>query len=375
MSSLILTPELQPNRWPWAKRHTWMSWRERYKNNEARFDVHIRAFQHKNKLSRQAIPMGSEAMLISGMEDLDDFGTDEEEEDRRLRGGKAARVDSDTEDEDTQPAKTQSRPVRKTVAAPKQPTSKRKRVNDAPDRTSKRTRVINGNGNGDLEGENPTNGPTGEKDVMDQDSQGEETQEVEQNLFCPSDEDSSAIPQWVIPFSCPLSRIHVSSNRAATPAGVTRQNFPPTRLAHQLPGARVLLDLVNQYTDPTVLSTLPLAPSPQLTSMNRTRTHRSSPDALGSEQSQRSSKVRSVATSNPAPFVHLKSTLIHRQALIFLLRGARLGRFLSVWKFATPGRTCLGKNCRNSSATPLNLGPHLHPHQSADPLNHVDHPL
>jgi hypothetical protein len=74
-----------------------MSWRQRYKNNEARFDHHIKAFQHKNNLSRRAVPMGSEAMLMSGMEDLDDFGTDEEE-DTRPRGKKAARVDSDMED-------------------------------------------------------------------------------------------------------------------------------------------------------------------------------------------------------------------------------------------------------------------------------------
>ena len=181
-----------------------MSWRERYKNNEARFDVHIKAFQHKNKLSRQAIPMGSEAMFVSGMEDLDDFGTDEEEEDRLLRGKRAARVDSDTEYEDTQPAKTQSRPVRKTVATPKQPTSKRKRVSDVPDRTSKRTRVVDGNGNGELEGEGSTDDPTGEKedDAMDQDSQGEETLEIENNLFYPSDEDSLTVLQWVTPFLC-----------------------------------------------------------------------------------------------------------------------------------------------------------------------------
>lgn len=196
--------------------------------------------------------MGSEAMLVSGMEDLDDFGTDEEEEDQRPRVNKAARVDSDTEDEDTQPVRTRSRPVSKTVATPKQPTSKRKRVSDAPDRTSKRTRVINGNDDGDLEGEGPTNDPTEEKndDAMDQDSQGEETQEVEQNLFCASDTDSLAIPQWVMPFSCPLWWIHVSSNHAATPAEVTRQKFPPNHLSpavqwRQVPRISVPPDLVN----------------------------------------------------------------------------------------------------------------------------------
>lgn len=173
-----------------------MSWRERYKNNEGRFDHHIKVFQHKKKLSSRAVPMGSEAMLRSGMEDLDDFGTDEEEEDQRPRGKRATRVDSETEDEDTPPTRAKSRPVSKTVTESKQPPSKRKRVSDTPDRRSKRTRVIKSIGNNVMEGENPTNGSVGEEeDAMDQDSQGEETLEVEQNLFCPSDEDSPVISQ------------------------------------------------------------------------------------------------------------------------------------------------------------------------------------
>jgi len=176
-----------------------MSWRERYKNHEARFDHHIKTFQHKNKLSRQAIPMGSEAMLVSGMEDLDDFGTDEEDKRRRPQGKKLARVDSDTEDEDWEPARTQSRPTRKAVTVPEQPASKRKRVSDTSDRTPKRTRVIHGGKSGGK----TTNGPTREREVdaMNQDSQGEETLEVEQNLFYPSDEDSLTVPRWVMPFS------------------------------------------------------------------------------------------------------------------------------------------------------------------------------
>ena len=179
-----------------------MSWRERYKNNEARFDSHIKAFQYKKKLSRQAIPMGSEAMFIDRMEDLDDFGTDEEEENQRPRGKKAARVGSDTENEDTQPAKAQSRPVSKTAIAPEHPNSKRKRVSDTSDRTSKRTRVIPGSSKGEMERDNPTSDPTGgkEDDDIGQDSQGEETLEVEQNLFYPSDEDSLAMPRWAIHF-------------------------------------------------------------------------------------------------------------------------------------------------------------------------------
>jgi len=309
-----------------------MSWRQRYKNNEARFDHHIRTFQHKKNLSRQAVPMGSEAMFISGMEDLDDFGTDEEE-DRRPRGKRAARVDSDMEDGDEQPAKARSRPVSKTVVAPEQPTSKRKRVSDTSDRTSKRTRVIKAVGNGGLEGENPTNGSTGEEedDAMDQDSQGEETLEVEQNLFYPSDEDSLTVPRWVMPFSHPFRRVYIPVDHAAAPMGPAHRNGPLNRLGpaaqwHLLPGTGPLPDLVNRYTDPTVPKTLPLAFSRQFTPMNRVQTHRSSPNAFGNGQSQRSSKVRLVGTSNSAPFVHLKSALTRHQDSIFLLRGVRLVR-------------------------------------------------
>ena len=186
-----------------------MSWRERYKNHEARFDQHIKVFQHKNKLSRQAIPMGSEAMLVNRMEDLDDFGTDEEDEGRRPQGKKPTRVDSDTEDEDWELARAQTRPTRKAVAAPEQPASKRKRVSDASDRTPKRTRVAHSSKSGGGESGSPTDDPTRgrENDAMNQDSQGEETLEVEQNLFYPSDEDSLTIPRWVAPSSHPVNRI------------------------------------------------------------------------------------------------------------------------------------------------------------------------
>ena len=34
-------------RWPWAKRHTWHSWRERYKDKEDWFDSSIRSYQKK----------------------------------------------------------------------------------------------------------------------------------------------------------------------------------------------------------------------------------------------------------------------------------------------------------------------------------------
>jgi len=324
-----------------------MSWRERYKNHEARFDHHIKTFQHKNKLSRQAIPMGSEAMLVNGMEDLNDFGTDEEEEDPRPRGKKAARVDSDTDSEYEEPVGAKSRPVSKTAAVSKQPTSKRKRVSDASDRTSKRTRVIQGSGGDETEQGTSTSGPTGEKedDVMDQDSQGEETLQVEQDLFNPSDEDSVAMPRWVILFSYSFRGIHVSVDHTVTLAGAPHRSCPPNPLGpmaqrHPPPRTDILPNLVNRYTDLTVPKILPLAFSQQSTSMNQTQTYRSSQSAFGNEQSQRSSKVRSVGTNNPTSFVHLKSALTRHQDLISLLRDVRLGRreLLDNLKLVQPGR-------------------------------------
>ena len=173
-----------------------MSWRERYKNHEARFDHHIKAFQRKNNISRRAVPIGFDAMLMNGMEDLDDFGTDDEGEDERPRGKRAARVDSDTEDEDEEPARARPGPANKPTAAPSQPISKRKRVNDVNDRTSKRSRVTEGNGSGGVQvGTSANDLAEKEDDAMDQDSQGEETLEVEQNLFYPSDEDSLITPR------------------------------------------------------------------------------------------------------------------------------------------------------------------------------------
>ena len=167
--------------------------------------------------------MGSEAMLVSRMEDLDDFGTDEEDEGRRPQRKKPSRVDSDTEDEDWTSARAQPQPTRKAVAAPEQPASKRKRVSDISDRTPKRTRVVHGSRSRGGEGGSPTDGPTRERenDAMDQDSQGEETLEVEQNLFYPSDEDSLTIPRWVEPSLYPLRRIII-------PMGQHTNTFHPT---------------------------------------------------------------------------------------------------------------------------------------------------
>jgi hypothetical protein len=116
----------------------------------------------------------------------------------------AARVDSDSEYEGEGPARVQSRPVSKTMTAPEQSAPKRKRASDTSDRTAKRTRVIQSGGSGETGRGSLASGPArGEDDAMDQDSQGEETLEVEQNLFCPSDEDSSTIQQWVAPFHIP----------------------------------------------------------------------------------------------------------------------------------------------------------------------------
>ena len=218
-------------------------------------------------------------MLVHGMEDLDDFGTDEEE-DRQPRGKKAARVDSDTEDEDDGPARISSRPASKAMLPPEQPTSKRKRVSDTSDRTSKRTRVIQGGGSSEMEQESPTDGPAGEKedDAMGQDSQGEETLEVEQDLFCPSDEDSLTILPWVLHFSHFPQIINVSMDHAVTPTGLVHQRGPPDHLGpvaqwRLLPRTSVLPNLLNRYTDPTVPKILPpvLSQQSNLTKSTRTR--------------------------------------------------------------------------------------------------------
>ena len=171
-----------------------MSWRERYKNHEGRFDHHIKTFQQKNKLSRGPVPIGFGAMLISGLEDLDDFGTEDEEEGgvRLPRGKRAARFDPDSDDEYGEPPKAPTRPVSKVAATPKRPISKRKRVSDTTDRTPKRSRVTDGGRHGELGRESSSNGRSEEEedDAMDQNSQGEETLEVEQNLCYPSDEET-----------------------------------------------------------------------------------------------------------------------------------------------------------------------------------------
>lgn len=260
-----------------------MSWRERYKNHEARFDHHIKTFQHKNKLSRQAIPMGSEAMLVSGMEDLDDFGTDEEDKRRRPQGKRPARVDSDTEDEDWEPTRAQPRPAGKAVAIPEQPASKRKRVSDTSDRTLKRTRVVHGGRSGGTEGESTTNGPIGEgaDDAMNLDSQGEETLEVEQNLFYPSDEDSLTIPRWVASFS--YSESHNNSYGIAHRRGLPNHLGPVVQW-RPLPRTGLLPNL---FTGLTVPNTLHPVFSRQSTSMKPTRTRQLSPSAFGNEQSRR----------------------------------------------------------------------------------------
>jgi hypothetical protein len=197
-----------------------MSWRERYKNNEGRFDHHIKVFQQKNKLSRRPVPVGFGAMLKSGMEDLDDFGTDEEEEeDRPPRAKRLARFDSDSDDEYRDLAKPLPRPVSKVATTSQQPISKRKRVSDTTDRTPKRTRVTDDGRNGELERGNSTSGLSEEKeeDVMDQDSQGEETLEVEHNLFYPSDEET--IVRYVLFFSASLPEISCSLDHTTTPLG------------------------------------------------------------------------------------------------------------------------------------------------------------
>ena len=242
-----------------------MSWRERYKNHEARFDHHIKAFQQKNKLSRQAVPIGSEAMFMNGMEDLDDFGTDSEEEARRPQGKRAARVDSDTDDdEDEEPARARAGPAYKATTVPKPPASKRKRASDANDRTPKRSKVTEGGDIRQLQGGNSTGDRVEAKqdDAMDQDSQGEETLEVEQNLFCPSDEDSLAATRFVLPPSRTFLKIYLPIDHIANlKEGAHRNDLPnllgPVAQLHPIPTTIAPPQPVNLHTGLTAPKTLP----------------------------------------------------------------------------------------------------------------------
>ena len=318
-------------------------------------------------------------MLVDGMEDLDDFGTDEEEEDERPRGKRAARVDSDIDEEDEEPTKAPSRPVARASAAPKQPTSKRKRDSDANGRTPKRTRVTEG-GDDQSEGGNSTNGLTEKEDgAMNQDSQGEETLEVEQNLFSASDEDSFATPRWAILPSRPFPRTYLPVDHTADPTKALHQHDPPrsSDLAgqwHPLPKTTPPSSPVNKYTDRTVPKTLPRVPSQRSTLMTRTRTRQSSPSVFESELCQKSSKVRSDGTSNLA---RLKYALTRHQSSSLLSRSVQHG---SPWLWGTrkliqPGTICLGKNCASFNVILPNPNLRLHLHRNADPWNHVAHPL
>ncbi|TFK35517.1 hypothetical protein BDQ12DRAFT_688267 [Crucibulum laeve] len=40
------------NKWPWSRRHSWQSWRERYKKNQAWFDKNIKRYQRENGIEQ-----------------------------------------------------------------------------------------------------------------------------------------------------------------------------------------------------------------------------------------------------------------------------------------------------------------------------------
>ena len=62
---------------------------------------------------------------------------------------------------------------------------------------------------------------------MDQDSQGEGTLGVEQNMFYPSDDDLPELSRWVMPFSHFFQRNYDSTDHTGTPVEVPRQNGLP----------------------------------------------------------------------------------------------------------------------------------------------------
>ncbi|TDL18896.1 hypothetical protein BD410DRAFT_792678 [Rickenella mellea] len=119
----------EEHRYPWAARHTWHSWRERYKKNLARFDVRIQKIVAKNPpppngkglypLTRKMIPVGA-----MESEESEEEGDDEEAPDdaeyvpgankqagpSQASGSKKRRGESD--DEASPPAKRRPQPRR-----------------------------------------------------------------------------------------------------------------------------------------------------------------------------------------------------------------------------------------------------------------------
>lgn len=91
MAALIcnLQADILPDEYDWVRRHTWHSWRERYKTRQAWFDPRIAklakkldpAPHQKYELSRK-IPRGSRRRNTGGEMDSDeeDFEDEEEEE-------------------------------------------------------------------------------------------------------------------------------------------------------------------------------------------------------------------------------------------------------------------------------------------------------
>lgn len=142
-----------------------------------------------------------------------------------------------------------------------------------------------------------------------------------------------------------LPKVDVPSEHATTPMGAAHRNGPANPLSLMarrglLPGPNVLYP-TNQFIGPTVPKTHPAALSQQPTQMNRTQIHQSSPNASGSGQSQRSSKVRLVGTSYQALSVHLEFVLTRLQTLISSLRNGRHGKpgIQRTRKFALPEAT------------------------------------
>ena len=83
-------------------------------------------------------------MSVDDLEDLDDFGTDDEKEDQRPPKGGAAHVDSDSDDGDEEPAKTRATRGDTILVTPRRPASKRKRLSGTNDGTPKRSKITEG---------------------------------------------------------------------------------------------------------------------------------------------------------------------------------------------------------------------------------------
>ena len=85
LQQLILT---QTDKWPWAERHSWQSWRERYRNHKLWFDEQIEVYQRQKNINptTMATRTPTRATVIDEDEDEDEVQVIEGSHDIRKKG-------------------------------------------------------------------------------------------------------------------------------------------------------------------------------------------------------------------------------------------------------------------------------------------------